>query len=102
MSQRVQTNFEIIESSYAGETTQLTLINIGSTKVDTELMDVYVNGDKINRNEIEFNIYNQTASNLLWGPTEALNISFTQSLSGRNLIQVSSQYGISAYTQIIE
>lgn len=98
---RVQTNFEILDANYTAGNLVLTLKNTGSTKLNTDLMDAYIGGEKVSRNDLSFVMFNKTSSDLLWGPTEALNISLSKVISGRTLIQISSEYGISAYHQIM-
>lgn len=101
LSNRIQTDLEVVYTNYTAGNIKLTLINTGSTTLDYHLIDIFVNGDKINRSTVAYTIFNQTNDFLYWNPTEALNISFSKTLTSRSLVQVSSQYGISTYTQIM-
>jgi archaellum component FlaF (FlaF/FlaG flagellin family) len=100
LNDRIQTDVEIIDSNYSSGTINLTVENTGSTTLDKDLVDVFVNGEKMNRSVLTLTIYNQAMDNLYWNPTEYLNISFSETITGRSLVQVSTQFGISAYEQV--
>jgi archaellum component FlaF (FlaF/FlaG flagellin family) len=101
MNLRLQTDFKIVDSDYQAGFVTITLINKGSVRLNTDFVDLYVNGNKLLREDISFNIFNKTFNDVFWNPTEAMNISFFMIMEDRNLIQVSSQHGVSAYHQIV-
>lgn len=98
---KVQTHITITELFYNDSFSVITLKNTGSTIIDPTYVDVFVNGDKVQRGDFSFIIFNQTSDPLLWNPSEALNISFSRALSGRVQYRVSTANGISAYEQLV-
>lgn len=100
LTNKIQTDVEIVYVNKQGAGNNLIIVNTGSTTLDPNLIDVFYNGEKIPRSDLTLTLYNQTNDPQLFNPTESLNISFSQSGSGRILYQVSTQYGISAYRQV--
>lgn len=101
LTNKIQTDIEIVSINSTGSNHKLTVVNTGSTTLDSSLIDIFLNGNKLLRTDLTIEIYNQTSDPQLFNPTEAMNISFNQAVSGRILYQVSTQYGISAYKQVV-
>lgn len=101
LTNKIQTDIAIVSANKTGSTNLLTVTNSGSTILDPNLIDVFFNGDKISRSDLTLELYNQNSDPQLFNPTESLNITFSQSGSGRIVYQVSTQYGISAYKQVV-
>lgn len=100
INDRVQTDFEIGTYSYVGGVLSFNVSNTGATTLDYELVDVFVDGERIPRSDVTRGLSNQIIDFQNWNPTEDLDISFTKALSGEILVQVSSEHGISAYKRM--
>ncbi|MGM5483708.1 MAG: hypothetical protein ACQER9_02200 [Nanobdellota archaeon] len=103
LNEKVHTHLKIKNLNYdnVSEISYITLKNTGSTSLNVSLIDIFVNGEKIDRDLITRNIFNQTQNTLKWDPSEALNLSFSNYYNGRTLYKVSCENGVSAYEQII-
>ncbi len=99
LNRKVHTDIKILNEVNSSIYHTLTLVNTGSITLDLKYLDVFVNSERISRDDLSFELFNQTIDALLWNPTEALNISFSKSLSGQVLFQVTTDGGISAYYQ---
>ena len=54
---KIQTDLQVVDANYTAGTTVLTLQNTGSTALDTGLIDVFVNGEKLARSSLTFDTY---------------------------------------------
>jgi archaellum component FlaF (FlaF/FlaG flagellin family) len=95
---KLNTRVELNNTKYSGGDVQTDLYNRGSTALETEKFDVYINDARIPRNSValDYNMQIDTANVDLVDPGDMVRISVTTPLNvGFHRILVTTQHGTS-------
>lgn len=101
LNNKLKSNLEVTDYFYTFGTTVLTVKNTGSISFNPDLIDVFSDGVRVNRDFLTIELLDTNYDPLYWNPQESVNITVGGWIFSSAMFQVSTEYGASAY-QLVE